>query len=64
MELIMHNEDDDDINKNILQEGKTLKEIIKEAKSIEETEINTNKIRITYLAIRSGKSLLTIHSYF
>jgi hypothetical protein len=47
MEIILHDKEDDTAGRQTLQNGRTLKEIIKEAKNIEEKEKTQSNMRIT-----------------
>jgi hypothetical protein len=48
MEIILYDKEDDTAGRQTLQNGRTLKEIIKEAKNMEEKEKTQNNMRITY----------------
>jgi ATP-dependent Zn protease len=61
---ILHDKQGDTVNRHTLQNGRTLKEIIREAKNMEEKETNQDNTRITYLAVGISTPLLIITSIF
>jgi hypothetical protein len=60
MELILHEKEDDTASRHTLQNGRTLKEIIGEAKNLEEKETNQSNMRITYSTVGISTPLLIV----
>jgi hypothetical protein len=59
MELILRKKEDVTASRHALQNDRTLKEIIREAKNLEEKETNQDDLRITYLAVGISTPLLS-----